>query len=407
MRSYIPKIEAVELSLLKKEVAGQYLCVAFDGTSRLGEAINITGRWCTETFHLRHRLLRFLTCKHHLKAAQLASMLTKVLLTELGIEPEQVVSFSRDSVAVNGAACRLLCSATFTCAESILCICHTLNNAGSQVDFPVLASFTTVWLDFVGGRHPHTGARDMWRSTVAPQVVPGFSNTRWFSKAEIQFVLAENFSRLPGFMARLEEHGYGDASRQKLRSFLDERETNLKLKLQLAAMLDLRQIVRTTYEMEGDSLEILLVYRRIEALRALGRAIESDGGATVLPNLDAALRSTIKLAVGTKISKFFQGFGRCVGKIISVGTFDSTLYPGQQRLAYTVKYASDGTTEDLEEEELRPLLLVTDLPQRDEITNGLAHAFGYLERRLNGDCDAHYDCRGMYEVSPLVVMTDT
>ena len=48
------------------------------------------------------------------------------------------------------------------------------------------------------------------------------------------------------------------------------------LGLELAAILDVRIIVRTTYALEGDRLEILLVFRRIEELRALGRALASN-----------------------------------------------------------------------------------------------------------------------------------
>lgn len=402
LRSYIPKIEAAEFACLKKEIRGQYVSVSFDGTSRLGEAVNVTGRWCNSDFKLTTRLLRFLTAKHHYKGPQFASMITRVLCTDLNIDPSYVVCFSRDSVSVNGVACRLLCGSTFCSAMNLLCICHTLNNAGSNVDFPELTSFMTPWLDLVGGRHPHAGARDLWRKAVAPQHVPGFSNVRWFSKAEIQFVLAENFDKLPGFLQQLDEYGYGNATREKLHLFLDTPELASKLKLQLAAMLDLRCLVRTTYELEGDRLELLLVHHRVEELRALGRSIMSDqGGATVLPNLDAALRESVKLEVGVKVSKFFENFGYCEGKVVSTGTFDSTLYPGQTRRAYTVKYASDGTTEDLEEEEIRPLLVVKDLPARASVIAGLVPAFQYLERRLTDECEEPYKCSAMYEVSSL------
>lgn len=303
-----------------------------------------------------------------------------------------VVCFARDSVSVNGAACKLLCGSTFCNAINMLCICHTLNNTGSQLDLPVLAAFMTPWLDLVGGRHPHAGARELWRETVAPQRVPGFSNTRWFSKAEIQFVLAENFNKLPTFLRRLDEYGYGDATRQKLHTILEAPETASKLKFQLAAMLDIRHLVRTTYELEGDRLEIMLVFNRVEELRAFGRSLICDQGATVLPNLDAALRSSIKLEVGAKVSKFFDGFGFCEGKVVACGTFDSTLYPGQERRGYTIKYNSDGSQEDLEEEEVRPLLIVKDIPNRVEVVAGLIPAFEYLERRLMDDCDEPYKC---------------
>lgn len=399
MRAYVPKIEAKEINMLKKEIQGQHLCVAFDGTTRAGEAINVTGRWCSANFCINTRLLRFATAKHHLKAPQFASLITRVLCTDLSLDPDYVACFSRDSVALNGAACRLICQSTFNSAENLLCICHTLNNAGGQIELPTLTSFMTPWLDLVGGRHPHIGARDLWRDAVAPQVVPGFSNTRWYAKAEIQFVMAENFQKIPGFLRRLDEFGYGDSTRKKMQSFFDDGETALQLKAELAAMLDVRQLIRTTYELEGDRLEILLVYQRIEELRAFGRALKVNQAATILPNLDGALRASVKLATGTKMSKFFHGFGQCAGKIIStVGMVDSTLYPGQERPAYTVKYDSDGATEDLEEEEIRPLVSVKDMPQRASIVAGLIKAFDYLERRITDECDEPYKCAHMYKV---------
>lgn len=232
----------------------EYISVAFDGTSRLGEAVNVTGRWCDAEFKLRCRLLRFITAKHHLKAPQVATVITRVLCTDIGLDPTYVVSMSRDSVAVNGAASRLLSESAFNSTENILCMCHTLNNVGAQIIMEPLATFTTAWLELVGGRHPHIGARNLWRQTVAPQAVPGFSNVRWFSKAEIQFVIAENFDQLRPFLTRLDELKYGDATRQRLHLILDDEAQRQQLKMQLAAMLDIRGIVRATYQLEGDGL---------------------------------------------------------------------------------------------------------------------------------------------------------
>ena len=46
----------------------------------------------------------------------------------------------------------------------------------------------------------------------------------------------------------------------------------------------------------------------------------------------------------------------CEGSLVAVGRAESTLY-SCERTVYTVKYDIDGTREDLEEEEIRPLLL--------------------------------------------------
>lgn len=74
------------------------------------------------------------------------------------------------------------------------------------------------------------------------------------------------------------------------------------LELQLAALKDMQQLVSTTYELEGDQLEILLFYDRVHRLRALGDALR-DGALGVLPNVDRVLRSNINLRNGTETAK--------------------------------------------------------------------------------------------------------
>lgn len=173
----------------------------------VGEAVNLTGRFCDGDFNIRMWLLRFLTAKNHLKGQQLASTINQVVSCELGIPSDMVmvVSMTRDSAAVNGVACRVLVNSTYLSTASLLCISHTLNNVGARLTFDVLESFMTPWLELVGGRNPHRGAQALWRSTVHPQKVPGYSKVRWYAAAEIQFVIAENFQELPDFLARLDE----------------------------------------------------------------------------------------------------------------------------------------------------------------------------------------------------------
>lgn len=245
MTAYIPHIEKHEFDLLKHEIDGVFLGISFDGTSRLGEAINLVGRFCSRDFNLQNRLLQFKTTQNHLNGAQFASLVTRVLCSDLGFQPEMVVCISRDSVLVNGAACRLLTTSPFYAAENQMCISHTLNNVGSRIKFDVLSEFMTPWLELVGGRNPHRGAQAMWKAAVAPQVVPGYSKVRWHSLAEIQIVLAENFDQLDPFVAQLNARGWGDATRKKLTELLADRTSCATLKRQLAAMRDMQ--VRTSY----------------------------------------------------------------------------------------------------------------------------------------------------------------
>ena len=61
LRVFIPKIESEEIERLLKELFEQYIALAFDGTTRLGEAVNITARWCSIDFHIGLRLIDFTT----------------------------------------------------------------------------------------------------------------------------------------------------------------------------------------------------------------------------------------------------------------------------------------------------------------------------------------------------------
>jgi len=147
----------------------------------------------------------------------------------------------------------------------------------------------------------------------------------------------------------------------------------------------------------GDRLEILLVYERIEALRRLGRSITA-GDDCVLPNVDGVLRQLMELEKGVVVEKYFAGHGVCKGKLTNKEKVNSTLCPGQERDAWTVKYDADGHEEDFEEEELRsgkdgpapangdgkPVLVVRHLPDWQAICNALAPGFAYLEERLTG-----------------------
>lgn len=182
--TYVPRINERENALLKGDFSGAYVGIHFDGTTRLGEAIAMTGRVCSPEFELRTRLLAFVTTAKHTNSPQLASLITKKLGNH-GIDPEFVVNVSRDSASTNGAACKLMLANPLINAADTLCISHTICNAGDRIDMPTLTEFTTSWLELVGGRDPHQGAKVLWKTMVAPQEVPGYSKVRWWSKAEI------------------------------------------------------------------------------------------------------------------------------------------------------------------------------------------------------------------------------
>ena len=70
------------------------------------------------------------------------------------------------------------------------------------------------------------------------------------------------------------------------------------------------------------------------------------------------------------------------------------------------RFPSDGLEEDLEEEEIRPLIYTLDMPERKRMADALAKGFEYLETRITGTCGPIYDCSAMYNVCRLVQVFD-
>eukprot|EP00854_Cymbomonas_tetramitiformis_P032151 gene32151-40665_t len=164
-----------------------------------------------------------------------------------------------------------------------------------------------------------------------------FSNIRWWSKQEVENGIAENFSLLLPFLLRLEADGIGDATTKKMLAIY--RKDPILLQVSFAAGLDgVLNLLKTTYELEGDRLEILLVFRRVESLRAYGRRLQDDDeNRGLLPNVDAVVRRGLEPLVGYKIVKEFAGHG-------------TYLVHGSELRKYAVK--------------------------------GLSYAYAYLEKRL-------------------------
>lgn len=203
---------------------------------------------------------------------------------------------------------------------------------------------------------------------------------------------ALNFEKLAPCITRFEAEGIGLVLTPKLKQKYNEDTSYLRR--QFATMLDMRLLITTTYNLEGDGLAVMLAYERIEALRQLGRSLAQPG---ILVNLAAVIRSSSPLIIGTNMAKDWPGYGLCTGKITAIGSVVSSLYPNQNRTAYTVKYTVDNTTEDLEEEEIRPLLTLH-AADVAPLAAGLAPGFTYLENRLTGNCQANYSCEHSYAV---------
>jgi hypothetical protein len=95
--TYISLIEVQELKRLIEEAKGEHLNISFDGTTRLGEAINTTARWCSDEFWIVRRLVMFATTARHVDARDLAALITEKLCSQLALNPKQVVGITHHS----------------------------------------------------------------------------------------------------------------------------------------------------------------------------------------------------------------------------------------------------------------------------------------------------------------------
>eukprot|EP00967_Tisochrysis_lutea_P030330 scaffold35602_cov32-Tisochrysis_lutea.AAC.1 len=203
-------------------------------------------------------------------------------MRKVNLEPDWVVGITRDSCSTNGVACQKLLDLCPN-AVDMLCVSHTLQHTGEHMELAVLEDFLTPWLTLIS----HTQiARTLWFDMMHV-TMKGYSKIRRWSRWEVMKQLAENFGDLQRFVAKLEECGIGDATTKAMARII--RTQGRQLQLELALAMDVEVLCTTTYKLEGDGLEILLVYEALESIRRRGRTMGEE--ASDLPNIASLLRA--------------------------------------------------------------------------------------------------------------------
>ena len=273
----------------------------------------------------------------------------------------------------------------------MLCFPHTLHNTGRHLALSVLDEFMTPWLQLVA----QPGAAKLRWKAIIDGAVAGFSKVRWWSRWEIMNEIAINFGAVPDFLASLDADNIGDATTKKMVDLL--RNHSPQLELELAAVLSCDRLCKATYRLEGDRLELLLVFRTIEALRSFGANLGKDS--SDLPSVAALLRKRHKIAVGTEVlewypapdSKWFRG------KV--------TRLPTNAIPTYRIKY-EDNTSVEYDEHEVRNWITVLKFPEWTAAIASIKEGYTYLENRITDNCQAPYHCSAPYEVCRVSQLFD-
>ena len=306
-----------------------------------------------------------------------------------------LVLFERDACSVNNTCFNTL-TVTFSSTDDFICFCHLLSLVGGALVFVALNEFMTSWLILVQN---NPAAKSLWLEKTG-RPMKGYSTIRWHSKAMVICEIGENFGIVPDFLNDLVRFSIGDATTKNMLEIYTS--DPLMLELQIAAHLDLQAITRTTYELEGDRLEILIAFRRMEALRALGRSIENPLQVRkVLRNASALIaRNASVIRVGAVFKKQFpRHSGWFKGTIVSLED------DGSGAMMAHVVY-DDNDEEDMDEDCLLALLLDYGKSLLDEVVAGITPAFAYLESRLTGECGQVFSCKHSYLICELAQLFD-
>ena len=183
----------------------------------MGEAIAALLRWCTESFELVQRLVRFVTTAVHMNGNQLYAMLLDLLLRELRMVPESLTAFSRDSCATNGVAVRQL-RLVCTRAMDVLCTPHIIHGMGTKISFEEIPGFMTYWYKMLKS----SGARKIWLLLTGADTMPRFSKIRWWSRWDCFRQIRLYFPDVLPFVLQLQERGLCEASAIGMRTVLDD-----------------------------------------------------------------------------------------------------------------------------------------------------------------------------------------
>ena len=333
------------------------------------------GRAITDDFFIKMRLLSFVTTEEHVTGHQLYRLINYVLATRLRLNFDFLASATRDSCSTNGVAMtHLLTLAPNT--VGILCVSHTLHNMGKHLEHTHLNTFMTAWLT---GPLKSNAAKAIWRDLIRV-ALKLFSKVRWWSRFEVIIQIATHFGAVGTFISRLEHENICEATVATLRDVYDNHGNTLKL--EMAGVVDLELLVRTTYKLEGDGLEILLAYDMIESIRTFGNSL-STTSTTNLPNSAAVARATHVMKIGSKLYEYFDHpyDAWFAGTIVRMPT---AAIP-----TIKVKY-SDNSILECDVDDVRRWLDVSQFPEWSTHVTIIKEAFNYLEKRLTDDCDEPY-----------------
>lgn len=108
MTDMVPLILPQEKEKIKNEIAGKYLSLIFDGTTRLGEVFVIVIRFVDSNWDIQQRLIKVQVLARSLSGEEIACEVINSLSLEYGVASEQILAVMHDCASTNMVAMRTL-----------------------------------------------------------------------------------------------------------------------------------------------------------------------------------------------------------------------------------------------------------------------------------------------------------
>ena len=214
MCDLIPLLVSQEQADIRGELSDRPISVAFDGTTRLGEAMAVVVRYIDTSFSIQQRLIRLQLLAKSMTGEEIATEIIATISTQYGIALNLVVAMMYDRAACNGVALRML-KIVYPQLVDVGCFSHTLDLVGEKFSIPHLSSFTLWWVSLFS-HSPQS--KLLWKERTGR----AYSATRWWSKYKVMRQLMELFADVQPF---LETHtDISPATMEKLLSMLRDDE---------------------------------------------------------------------------------------------------------------------------------------------------------------------------------------
>jgi hypothetical protein len=217
----------------------------------------------------------------------------------------------------------------------------------------------------------------------------------------------ENWEHVRPLVNQLKQDGSCPSSTSALATALDgdgEDIGEFALHLQFAALKDVgSKLIKATYALEGERLELLVAHRRIKEVRAFGTALKllleqikgvlngtfteapSAINRQLLPTVSKLVRDNLTPRKGMRLAK---KFGRDRFYAIVADDGDEVLdpdEPGKTTMQFHVVY-TDGDEETMTTKEVKEHYAEFTDDMYISNLEALVPAFDYLESRLTGTC---------------------